>query len=65
MRHYKRPIRKLFVPVGFDRFDPSTSAKPYTVVYVDSAWGPFRGLRSATGACLGSCGKGSLLPVPR
>jgi len=64
-RRYKRGIRKVYQPVGWDRFDPSTPARPGDLVLVVAAWGPFRGLESLEGRYLGSCGKGSLQPAPR
>lgn len=63
MRTYRVAIRKRYVPVGLDRFDPSTTVPPGTVVNVVAAWGPFRGLETVDGHHAGSCGKGSLRPV--
>jgi hypothetical protein len=65
---YKRPFRKVFSPVGWDRFDSCSPEQPAAgqIVHVTSAWGPFRGLEWTTpdGARHhGSCGQGSLRPV--
>jgi hypothetical protein len=66
MEHtYKRPMRKLYRPVGLDRFDAKHDIPPGTVVLVTASWGPFRGIVTLDGRTHGSCGKGSLVPVPR
>jgi hypothetical protein len=61
-KRYKRGIRKVYRPVGLDRFDPHTRVAPGTIVYVVASWGPFRGLELSDGTYVGSCGKGSLAP---
>jgi hypothetical protein len=60
---YRRPVRKVYDPVGLDRFDPHTAVAPGTIVLVVASWGPFRGLQTLDGKHAGSCGKGSLRPV--
>ena len=65
-KRYKRPIRKLYQPTGYDRLCGRLAAgiAPGAVVYVTASWGPFRAIATCdTPPVRGTCGKGSLRPV--
>lgn len=67
-RRYKRPVRKLYDPTGWDRLTGGLAdAIPAgSIVLVTESWGPFRAIQTVTPPTRrGTCGKGSLRPVPR
>lgn len=60
---YKRPIRKLYQPGWLDR--SSCDIPPDSIVYVTESWGPFRAIETVEKPAIkGTCGRGSLVPVP-
>jgi len=59
-KRYQRGVRKIYDPIGLDRFRPNTTLTPGSECFVVASWGPFRGLETRDGTPAGSCGKGSL-----
>lgn len=69
VHNYKKAIRKLYVPVGLDRFDSNYTGPVGSEVFVVSSWGRFRGLESVERfpdgkpKHWGSCWPSSLRPI--
>ena len=62
-KRYKKPVRKVYDPAGWDMWDTRHAIKPGQIVNVTASWGPFRAIeaRTPTGETIrGTCGKGSL-----
>ena len=67
-KRYKRPVRKLYQPAGYDWLGGGLAdgIAPGTVVRVTASWGPFRAIETCeTPPVRGTCGKGSLRPIGR
>lgn len=64
----KRPYKKRYEPVGWDRWDSRVTKgqaiEPGTIVTVTHHYGPFRVIVDTNGNEM-SVGRGSLVPVPK